>query len=174
MWTYIAKIASFSSPWIELIGERWQDPNNRLIDYWRTVSADSVIIIPIQNKQILVPDKTFRPGIGIETLDFPGGRFSHVDTIETSIEEILNRELGISINQIESISSIYSNPKYINSSTSNQKLFGYYANIRSCEENNFLPHFRFNLNQHDLNDLLSQLDCLQCRALLLESLKSNN
>ena len=166
-WKLLSRICSFKTPWIELIGEHWQDDKGQLLDYWRTTTDDSLIIIPEQSGDFIFPNKIFRPGVGQMTLDFPGGRVRQGVPINTMAREILARELGVTDNSIIELENIYTDPKFINSSTSSQKLFGLYARLNGTKDD-LLPHIRFGSNKSNLSRILEELQCLQCRALLLE------
>jgi ADP-ribose pyrophosphatase YjhB (NUDIX family) len=170
MWKLLSDIASFKSPWLELIGEKWESEDGQLQEYWRIVSADSVIIIPEQSGEFLLPLKMFRPGVGVETLDFPGGRMALGEQPENAAVDILWRELGVAEHMIDTLTYIYDDPKMVNSSTSSQKLFGVHA-LLNDEMEDLVAHHRYKTDAAGTHNLLKELECLQCRALLLEFLR---
>jgi hypothetical protein len=83
-----------------------QDDQQSTLEYWRVEKADSLIILPIQKANVdlspssqdrfLLPRSFYRPGLGITTLDFPGGRLLPEQQPETLIPQILQREFLLS------------------------------------------------------------------------------
>jgi hypothetical protein len=59
-----------------VIGEHLEDETGQILKYWRVEKADSAIILPIQNQQLILLPPTYHPGLGEKTLDFLGGRMS--------------------------------------------------------------------------------------------------
>lgn len=168
-WKRISNIASFKTPWIELVGERWRDEVGNDLEYWRTKAPDSVIIIPELNGQYLLPAAQFRPGVNRATLDFPGGRQARDHAPREMVAIILARELGVMPEHIAKISTINAQPLLINSSTSSQKLHGFHAMLDAdMGRSSLLPHTAYDRDGAGLQELLQALDCLQCRALLRE------
>lgn len=169
MWKFIARIMSLKTPWIEMIGERWIDDAGNNLEYWRTIAPDSVIVIPELNGQYLLPRPMFRPGVSKETLDFPGGRQHEGKTPEQMAPLILERELGIPAAAIAQLRPINVMPLIINSSNSSQHLHGFHAVLDADTDLQTLnPHTCFATTDAGIQDLMDRLDCLQCRALLLE------
>jgi hypothetical protein len=157
------------SPWLTLIGEHLQDDQGQIIDYWRVEKADSVIILTIQSEQLLLPIPIYRPGIGEETLDFPGGRVPSGQTPRAAVPNILQRELGITEAAIINLSSLNTTGWAINSSFYNQKLYGFVAKIDpKISISNELLGAVYPTTKLGIHNLLEDLTCLQCRSLLLE------
>ncbi len=157
------------SPWLTLIGEHLQDNQGQIIDYWRVEKADSVIILTIQSEQLLLPIPTHRPGLGKKTLDFPGGRVLSGQTPAAAVPKILERELGIIEAAITNLAPLNSTGWAINSSFSNQKLYGFVAKIDpTVSISNELLGAVYPTTKSGVRNLLEDLTCLQCRALLLE------
>jgi hypothetical protein len=169
-WQLIDKIFEIRAKWIRVICEKYLDSGGREIEYWRIEKSDSIIIIPLWNNIIVLPSPVFRPGIGRKTLDFPGGRSEEGKSLLSSAKKILVNELQLSSTEDLSINlkPINSNGLLINSSFSNQELYGYHANIES--KNNIIgkDNLTFPCNTEGINELYSRFECLQCRALLLE------
>jgi len=129
-WQTLSRFLEIKSPWLTLIGEKLQDHQNQILDYWRVEKADSVIVIPIQNHWVFLPVPVYRPGIGKTTLDFPGGRLPQGISPEAGAIAILQKELNIQPEDIAKLTTINSKPWYINSSFSNQKLYGFVAQLK--------------------------------------------
>ncbi len=171
-WETLHKFVEISSPWMTLIGEKLRDHQGRVLDYWRVEKNDSVIIITIQNQQLLFPVPMYRPGVGKVTLDFPGGRITPAQTPQQAAIAILQKELGIKNSDLEYLTPINNTGWEINSSFSNQKLYGFVTQISShVSVNHEFMSITYSLTTEGLNNLLRELTCLQCRALLLTWLR---
>jgi hypothetical protein len=171
-WETLSRFVEIKSPWLTLIGEKLKDDQNRLLDYWRVEKADSVIVIPVQNQQLLFPIPTYRPGIQSITLDFPGGRVPPGISPREGILAILNKELGIQSEDLKQIRPINDQGWFVNSSFSNQQLYGFVADVDpAVTVNSSYLGSTYPLTSSAIEHLLAELTCLQCRALLLEWLR---
>lgn len=122
-----------------------------------------------------MPQRSFRPGIRKTSLDFPGGRIPANTSTESAIRKIIQRELHIEADDILDLKAINTYGWAINSSFSNQRLFGFVAKIRETIEFKGIqkPSF-FPVSSDGMLALLNALDCLQCRAVMLEWILNNN
>lgn len=81
----------------------------------------------------------------------------------------LQRELGVDSGSIEQLITLNSTGWAVNSSFSNQKLYGFVAHIHSATK---LANERiaatYSVTPAEIHPLLEILNCLQCRAVLLE------
>ncbi|HEY9704192.1 MAG TPA: NUDIX hydrolase [Allocoleopsis sp.] len=168
-WQLINSLVEISSPWLKLIAERYQDDQQKIIDYWRVEKEHSVIIIVIHQQQLLLPVPIYRPGVNTITLDFAGGRLPSDRSPLAIVPTILQRELGIDHTDIISLIPINSEGWNINSSFSNQQLYGFVANLA---DQTIIDQSKigaiYPINDQSIQLLLKQLTCLQCRSLLLE------
>jgi hypothetical protein len=167
-WNLLECFAEVKTPWLILKGERWRDSQAKRLDYWRVEKADSLVVLPQQGDRLLLPHPIFRPGIGRATWDFPGGQLTDLKKVKPTLAEILHRELEVPPYAIAEIVPLNAGGWPVNSSFSNQKLYGYWVKI----DGDFLlspkaigAEFQV---PSQLADLLKILDCLQCRALLRE------
>ncbi|MFM2064521.1 MAG: hypothetical protein RLZZ507_4192 [Cyanobacteriota bacterium] len=168
-WQIEERFLELRSKWLTLIGEKLQDDHGNILEYWRVEKADSVVILPIHKNSIILPPPSYRPGVGELTLDFPGGRVRDGESLEFAVANILLRELGISENQITKISALNNQGWLVNSSFSNQKLYGFVAEIQSnLEIDQEYIGALYPINSTGVNDLLNHLHCLQCRAVFME------
>ncbi len=177
-WQTLERFVEIRSPWLTLIGEKLQDEQQRILDYWRVEKADSVVIVTMQSdrsasrkpNRFLLPKPAYRPGVGKATLDFPGGRVLPQQTTIEAAKIILQRELGIEESDIISLEPLNQTGWAINSSFSNQKLYGLVAEIDSQTIVNpeKLTSITYLNTASGINNLLQDLTCLQCRAVLLE------
>lgn len=169
-WQTLERFVEIRSSWLTLIGEKLQDEQQRILDYWRVEKADSVVIVTIQSGRFLLPKPAYRPGVGKTTLDFPGGRILPEKTTVEAVQMILKRELDINKSDMITLKSLNNTGWAINSSFSNQKLFGFIAEINSqtlVNPEKLTPTTYLN-TASGINNLLQDLTCLQCRAVLLE------
>ncbi len=168
-WQRTAEIVAITSPWVRLIAERWIDDHGRELDYWRVERVPSVIIIPIWRDQILLPQPQFRPGVGRTTLDLPGGRVPSGATPLDVAPQIVQRELGIPPAAIVELALLNETGWIINSSFSNQTLFGVVATVDDAVEAATPLLYRAVPNTfQQVAGLINDLECLQCRAVLQE------
>mmetsp|Transcript_61491 Transcript_61491/g.150512 ORF Transcript_61491/g.150512 Transcript_61491/m.150512 type:complete len:293 (+) Transcript_61491:191-1069(+) len=199
-WETISQIGSLETPWVRMVGEKIRDNDGKLLDYWRVEKPASVVVVTIHRNKFVLPKQQYRPGTHKTTRDFPGGRLQKqfVDSPMDAVPGIVKRELGVSSGDIVSIESLNNSwdgkeggqegwP--INSSFSNQVLFGAVARIRDDVrlDRNILDEVSYNYtaaididpNEDDTSkdgqndtqtaiDLLNELDCLQCRAVLMD------
>jgi hypothetical protein len=168
-WQTQDRFLELRSQWLTVIGEHLLDETGQTLEYWRVEKADSVIILPIQNQQLILPPPTYRPGLGEKTLDFPGGRVIPGEQPVTSVGKILQRELGITPETITQQITLNSQGWAVNSSFSNQKLFGFVVELQPTVQipSNFVGAM-YKINHDGIASLLNKLSCLQCRAVLLE------
>lgn len=166
-WQVHDRFLELHSRWMTLIGEHLQDDQGQRLEYWRIEKADSVIILPIQGDRLLLPSASYRPGIGQVTLDFPGGRVPEGQTPEEAAIATLKRELGTDPTAIIQLTPLNRQGWAVNSSFSNQKLYGFVAQIRDSLD---LPLVAstYPVSSIGVQYLLKELSCLQCRAVLLE------
>ncbi len=168
-WETRDRFLDMRSNWFRLIGEHLVNDQGQLLEYWRVERAHSVIVLPIQTNQLILMAPDFRPGVGQPTYDFPGGRLPEDQTPEQAASIILCRELKIEPTAIASLTPINSEAWLVNSSFSNQKLYGFVAHLQPSIQ---IPVDRkgptFAINSTGIQSLLTILHCLQCRALALE------
>lgn len=168
-WEVREALATVRSPWLTLIGERLQDPQGQMHDYWRVEKADSVIILPLHRGDLLLPPRQYRPGVGAYTWDFPGGRLPAGLEPEAIAPVILQRELGVNAAAIATLSPLNPDGWLINSAFSNQRLYGFIAHL---SPDAVMPAAtlggRYPFTPSGIAQLCQQLTCLQCRAILLE------
>lgn len=195
-WETIGTITTISSPWLTIYCERLLRHNNNnsddddddnaqeLLDYWRVETEHSAVIVTMQGNEFVLPKPQYRPGVGCVTLDFPGGRIpAKVTTVADMqaavVPQIVQRELGIGDddenNFIQDVWSV-SGPSgwIINSSFSNQRLYGFVVVLRDDVELHNVHERRYNpTNRADMEALMKKdLLCLQCRHVLLEYMAS--
>ena len=167
-WTTLEQLVQMRSPWFTLIGERLRDDRDRLLDYWRVEKADSAIIVTQAQGQFLLPSPSYRPGIAQVSLDFPGGRIPPNTAPETAAQGILGRELDLTPEQILDLTPLNDQGWPVNSSFSNQRLFGFVAEIDVQPETLSPGLLTYPCTEAGIATLLTELTCLQCRAVLLE------
>jgi predicted peroxiredoxin len=168
-WKRRDRFLEIRSHWVTLIGEHLEDDKEQNLEYWRVEKSDSAVILPIQNQQIILPPPTYRPGVGTITWDLPGGRISEGENTEDAVANILQRELGIDMKSIIKLTALTTNGWAVNSSFSNQKLFGFVAEIKpDIRLSKEFIDATYPVTQTGVNNLLKALTCLQCRSIVLE------
>lgn len=165
-WVVGDRFLDMRTPWCTVIGEHWQDHLGQQLDYWRIERADSLIVLPLQRGRFLLPTPMFRPGVGRATLDFPGGRLPKGAAPEPIAKRILQRELGVPEEAIAHLHPLNPKPLQVNSSFSDQHLFGFWAILAPTAE--VVQGQTYPATLEGIQSLNQHLTCLQCRALLLE------
>jgi hypothetical protein len=147
------------SRWMTLYKDHLLSNGGYVLEYLRVDRSDSVIVLVRQAGKFVLPEPQFRPGIGERTLDFPGGR---IDGTEPAIcaELTVRRELQLAEDVHVQLDQLTARPFFVDSAFSSQKVFGF---ISEFPEGISLPG-----KLYTTNELLEQLQCLQCRAMLLE------
>jgi hypothetical protein len=130
IWRVCDRFLDIRSQWFTLIGEHLQDHQGKILEYWRIEKADSVIILPILANQLILPPPTYRPGLGEATFDFPGGRVSQGQNPDAAVIAILVRELEVKAEEIVQVAPLNTRGWAVNSSFSNQKLYGFVAHLQ--------------------------------------------
>jgi len=168
-WKTLDRFVEINSDWVKLIAEHLETTEGQIVEYWRVERADSVVILTIQSEKLLFPTPMYRPGVASATLDFPGGRVPAQVTPAAAVPAIMKRELGVTESAIARIQPINTVGWAINSSFSNQKLYGFVAELHpTATVNPELIGAEYSVTPDGIRDLLKKLTCLQCRALLLE------
>jgi len=167
-WKTLKCFVEIRSPWLTLIGEKLQNEQQRVLEYWRVEKADSAIVVTIQKNCFLLPIPTYRPGLKTTTLDFPGGRVSGKHPA-TTVPGILQRELGVTASDLICLNPLNPLGWAINSSFSNQKLYSFVAEVSpTADINPARLGASYPTTPAGVRELLRVLTCLQCRAVLLE------
>jgi hypothetical protein len=169
IWQIQDRFLEMHSHWMTLIGEYLQDDRGEILEYWRIEKADSVIVLPIQGDRILIPKPSYRVGIGRITLDFSGGRVPTGESPQLAAIATLKRELGIEASAIAQLIPLNTEGWAVNSSFSNQKLYGFVAHIEpKVKLSPELVTVTYPATSDGVKNLLKEITCLQCRAVLLE------
>lgn len=169
VWVTQDRFLEMRSPWFTLIGEHLLDTQGQRLDYWRVERAHSVVVLPIYQDRMIVPPPMYRPGVADVTLDFPGGRLPPDQTPEQAAIAILERELGLSSTAVHHLEVLNSQGYAVNSSFSNQRLFGVVATLDpALSLADLAIGATFSTSAVGLHQLLQVVTCLQCRAIALE------
>lgn len=154
------------SKWVTVRKDHYLGNGGQTLEYWLVGRSDSAIILVRQGDKFLLGDPQLRPGIEQRTLDFPGGRVG-TDDPPAAAETCVRREFQLDDNVgLPELVPLLDRPLYVDSAFSNQKVYSYTVDI---PENIELEGTRYTTDQ-----LLEQLQCLQCRAALLEWVRVNS
>jgi hypothetical protein len=165
-WRRGATIVTVESRWLRVIAEHYTDAAGQALEYWRIERASSVIIIPREGSTILLPPASFRPGVAQCTRDLPGGRLDAGSTPLAQVAPILARELGVGAERLAAATLLDARGWMVDSAVSDQRVFGVVATL--------LPGpvaagvVRIPAEREAIAALIDSLECLQCRAVLLE------
>lgn len=175
-WQTLGQVATITSPWLTVVCERLQDDKGQELDYWRVEKDHSVIVLTLHRDRLVFPKKQYRPGVSRRTLDFAGGRCSKDTEPQEAVAGILKRELNLDLDKhLQNLKPLNEDSGWlVNSSFSNQELFGFVAVIRDDVEldSELLHNKSYCVNDtNEIHELLQNgLTCLQCRAVLMEYL----
>ena len=167
-WQLLDRFCELRNRWLTLVGEHLRDHEGRELEYWRVEKDDSLIVLPLRAGRILLPAPSYRPGIGRCTLDLPGGRLRSDQDWRQVAAAILRRELQLEPCAIASLEALGPGSWAVNSSFSNQRLQAVLARIHPHSPTPAGAARQVEASEIGVRGLLAELDCLQCRAVLLE------
>ncbi|WP_289018893.1 NUDIX domain-containing protein [uncultured Desulfobacter sp.] len=171
-WKILETLAVFKNRWVTLIGERLLDNHGNQLNYWRIDRPDSVIVIPLRKDKLLICSPVYRPGVDMETPDFPGGRLSPDKSPKEAAYEVLERELGLERGSLEHMLPVNRKPWLVDSSFSSQKLHVFEAKLKdNCV---YSTNMAIECPIQETENILSRLICLQCRCAFLDWLYQHN
>ncbi len=166
----LSRLVEVRSPWLTVIGERYEDAAGNQLDYWRVEKPDSVVVVALHRGEILLPPRAFRPGVSRVALDLPGGRLQPGEAVVDAAIRVVQRELGLpDASGVKSVEQLNGTGWDVDSSTSSQRLYG-----AVCELADQLQVPRqyigasYPATEAGVTRLLSDLSCLQCREVLRE------
>lgn len=165
-WKVTDAFIEIKNRWISFFGEYCINEKNEILEYYRVERADSIVVLPLIDNKLLLPKRYYRHGVQKHTLDFPGGRFEKGKNKKEVVYDILQRELNVSAKNVDVVSEINKEGWIVDSSFSTQKLYGVVVRISSMD---------YSLNDSELMEvtkknllhLLSTIECLQCRSVLM-------
>ncbi len=129
-WKVLSRLVEIRSHYLTMIGERLQDTRGRELEYWRVEKPDSLLIITIQRGRMVLPARSYRPGVGRTTLDFAGGRLEDPDRITETALEIVQREFELDGGDpLVSLEPLTSAGWDVDSSSSSQQVYGVVAEL---------------------------------------------
>lgn len=152
-----------SSKWVTFYKDRIVSNGGYDLEYWCVERSDSVIVLVRQGNVFLLPDMQYRPGIDRQTLDFPGGRIDEKSPEEAALLTV-SREFQLERSLLPAPKLITPKPLFVDSAFSDQKVYGFYLEL---PEKLPVPM----AHRYTSEVLLSELGCLQCKAILLEWLR---
>ena len=167
IWRVRDRFLDLQTRWFTLIGEQLETEQGEPLEYWRIERAHSVIVVPLLAEHVILPEPTYRPGVGQATLDLPGGRWSQTYSLEFTAKQILQRELAVPDAAIVALTRLNQVGWFVNSSFSNQRLYGFVAQLDPSHPPQ-TAYVSFPADTAGVQVLANELCCLQCRAVLQE------
>lgn len=169
-WDFLSRIVEIRSPWLSMIGERLRDGAGQELEYWRVEKPDSLVVITVREGRLILPRRSYRPGVGRTTLDFAGGRLEDPSLIAETAQAIVRREFKLSGGDLfasrESLNHIGWD---VDSSSSSQRAYGIAAELRQdvlIADDDIGASYPATILGG--RELLRDLVCVQCRAVLYE------
>ncbi|HUZ22010.1 MAG TPA: hypothetical protein VMU75_15725 [Acidimicrobiales bacterium] len=174
-WHFLSRMVEVRSPWLSMIGERLRDGTGQELEYWRVEKPDSLLVVTVHDGRLILPPRSYRPGVGRTTLDFAGGRLEDPSMILETAQTIVRREFKLSGSDLfasqESLNDIGWD---VDSSSSSQRVYGIAAELRRevpvLDDSIGASYPATGLGGREL---LRDLVCLQCRAVLHEWLEQD-
>ena len=167
-WQVLSRMVEVRTPWLSMIGERWQEGTGRELEYWRVEKPDSLLVVTVHDGRLIAPVRSFRPGVGTTTLDFAGGRLDDPSTLAEEAVAIVRREFKLNGDDLfESQEPLNLVGWDVDSATSNQRVFGVAAELRrDVQVTDDRLGASYPATSAGGRQLLGELVCLQCRAVL--------
>lgn len=151
--------------WVTVRKDHYLSNGGQTLEYWLVERSDSAIILVRQGGKFVLGDQQMRPGVEQQTLDFPGGRVNGDDP-KAAAEQCVRREFQLDVNVgLPRLELVFNEPLFVDSAFSNQKVYAYTVDV---PEDVALEGTRYTTEQ-----LFERLQCLQCRAALLEWVRLN-
>ena len=172
-WQLLSRMVEVRSPWLSMIGERLCDATGHEREYWRVEKPDSLLVITIQNGRLVLPACSYRPGVGRATLDFAGGRLEDPCMIGETAQASVRREFNLGDGDLfVSQEELNRTGWDVDSSSSSQRVYGIVAELPG---ELLVPEHSvgacYPATAPGARELLRDLVCLQCRAILYEWLE---
>jgi hypothetical protein len=153
--------------------ERMQDATGQDRECWRVEETDSFLVITIQDSRMLLPPRSYRPGVGRTTLDFAGGRLKDPGMMAEVAEAIVRRKFNLGGGSLfASLERLNSVGWDVDSSSSSQRVYGVVAELTRdlCVPEQSIGA-SYPATAQGARELLRSLSCLQCRALVYKWLE---
>ena len=167
-WDVVSRIVEVRSAWIAVIGERLRDATGHEREYWRVEKPDSVLVITLHRRRLILPVRAYRPGVGRSTLDFAGGRLDPGGTPAAAAAAIVRREFNLSAPDLfESQDQLNDTGWDVDSSSSSQQIYGVVVELnREVMVPEAVIGGAYPATPTGGRDLMRDLVCVQCRAVL--------
>ena len=174
-WQLLSRVVEVRSPWLSMIGERLRDATGHEFDYWRVEKPDSLLVITIQDGRLVLPARSYRPGVGRATLDFAGSRLEDPGTIAETTQATVRREFNLDrCEEFVSLQQLNGTGWDVDSSSSSQRVYGVVAELpRELLIAEQSVGACYPATALGARELLGELACVQCRVLLYEWLEQN-
>jgi hypothetical protein len=153
----------YQSKWVTVRLDHYLSNGGDKLEYPLVARSDSAIILVRQDNKFILGRPQLRPGVNEHTLDFPGGRVDKGDPNAVA-SECVRREFKINPDVVlPPLEMLTEQPLIVDSSFSNQRVYGFLLDLPD--------DFSVEGTRYGADELLAKLQCLQCRAMLLEYLQ---
>ena len=180
-WQLLSQVVEVRSPWLSMICERLRDGTGQELDYWRVERPDSLLVVTVHNDRLVLPARSYRPGVGRATLDFAGGRLEDPRMIQETAQAIVRREFKLRGDDLRD-GDLFASQETLNpigwdvdSSSSSQRLYGIAVEL---PRELLVPPDNvgawYPATSLGGRELLGDLVCVQCRVMLHEWLLRNS
>lgn len=162
--TFVDSEVVYESKWVTVHLDHYLSNGGQTLEYPLATRSDSVIILAMQAGKFVLGDAQMRPGVKERTLDFPGGRVDDKDP-RAAAEQTVRREFQLDDSVALELEPLTKRPLFVDSAFSSQKVHGFVVDIPGD-----VP---LEGTRYSADELTNELQCMQCRAMLLEWMYRN-
>ncbi|MFL5742295.1 MAG: NUDIX hydrolase [Flavisolibacter sp.] len=114
-WKVLESEYLFRQPWLTVRKEKCELPNGKIMQAYYTLEYGTWVTafaLTRDNKVVLI--KQYRHGLGVESIETPGGVVDKGESLETAVARELKEETGYVFSSFEYIGKICANPATTN------------------------------------------------------------
>src|SRR5689334_9300479 len=114
-WKVLESEYLYKEPWLTVRKEKCELPNGKIMQAYYTLEYDTWVTafaLTKDNKVVLI--KQYRHGLGVESIETPGGVVDKGESLETAVARELKEETGYAFSSFEYLGKICANPATTN------------------------------------------------------------